>query len=446
MKKSAKLPTILGLIILIAGVVAGVFLINSQQVFKIGANVDAIPKNVRVSNITDTSATVTWTTDIESTGFVKWGKSESSLSKVALEEGDEKSIVHSVNILGIEPKTKIYFKINSNSTDHDNQGAAWTIETKQSNQAAKDTLIASGTVLKSNGSTPARAIVYLTINGTLVSALSSVEGNYVLPLSNYFANIPETTAIEISVQGGTGGTSQAVIYPKSVKFIPAMILGKTYDFRTAVQNDSNQLPESSLSLPESVELSSRFVITTDSNKDNEQEKTTPTIESIDEGEIITTTDPEFFGSGPTNEQIEIQVESELQSAVIQTNSKGAWSWSPPNNLEPGEHKVTLKWKDANGILRTLTRTFIVSAAEGPAFESTPSATPTNQAAATATATSKATATSVSTSSATPIASKTPTATLMPTPETGSLTPTIGLFIMGIGILLSSIFVYKKPYA
>lgn len=439
MKKNIKLPTILGVIVLVFGVVAGVILINSQQVFKIGANVDGIPKNVRVSNITDNSATVTWTTDIASKGFVKWGKSELSLGKVALEDDSQANIVHSANIVGIERGSSFYFKINSDGKDYDNQGIAWQAKTLNTKVNSNNNQIASGTILDSDGSTPGKAIVYLTINGGVASAQTSPEGNFVIPLSTYFETIVDTSPIEITVQGGTKGTTQAVIYPKSIKFIPTMILGRAYDFRSAEINNSNQQPESSLTIPESVEVSSRFEVT----KSAEEKETVSTlsIESIDEGEIITTTDPEFFGSAPAGSAIEIKVESELQTATISTDSKGKWSWNPPNDLETGEHKLTASFRDANGILRTITRTFIVSASEGPAFESTPSATPLNSAVPTATATAISTPTS--TASAQP---KTPIATMQPTPETGSLTPTIGLFIMGIGLLLSSIFVYKKSYA
>lgn len=433
MRKNLKLPTILGLIILVFGIITGVALINSRQVFRIGADTETAPKNVRVSNITDTSATVSWTTDIETSGFVKWGKSLNSTSKVSLEEGSSKSIVHSVNLLGIEPNTQVYFKINSESVDNDNNGTGWNFKTFPNATTSTESLIASGTILNPDGSTPAKAVVYLTINGVTVSSLTSEKGNYVIPLSSYFSNITNTTAIEVTVQGGNLGVSSAVIYPQSVKFIPAMVLGRTYDFRTAVENNSNQLPESTLTIPESVEVSSRFEITTSGNDSSEQQQVV--LESHDEGEIITTTTPEFFGSGPSNTEVEIQIESELQTGTITTKANGDWNWSPPNDLEPGEHKLTIKWKDASGILRTLTRTFVVSAAEGPAFESTPSATPTNLASSTPTATA--------TSSAKPTTISSPIATNQPVPVTGGLTPTIGLFIMGIGLLFGSVYVLKQ---
>lgn len=430
MKKIAKLPTILGVLILIAGLVTGVFLINSKQIFKLRANTEATAKNVRLTNITDSSFTVTWTTDIESSGFVKWGKGEFSLNKVALEQGTNKSFVHSVNVLGADPDSNVLFKINSNGNDYDNEGIPWQTKTLPKKNVSGTSLIASGTILESDASTPAKAIVYLTINGTVLSTLTSDEGNYVIPISTYISNITDNTVIEISVQGGLPGSSQSVIYPKSIKSTPAMILGRTYDFRSLPQTDDSSLPESSLSVPESVEISSRFEIT----KINEPQTTgNIQIESIDEGEIITTTNPEFFGTAPKNSEIEIVVESEMQTDILKTTSNGKWNWSPPNNLEPGEHKLTIKWRDATGVVRTVTRSFVVSASEGPAFESTPSATPI------------VSNTPTSTPISSPSATATSSATAPPTPETGSLTATLGLFIMGIGVLMSSIFIWKKAY-
>jgi hypothetical protein len=427
-----KLPTILGVLILLAGVITGVFLINSKQIFKLSADIDATPKNVRLTNITDSSFTVTWTTDIESNGFIKWGKGEFSLSKVALEEGTDKSFVHSVNVMGADSNSNVLFKISFNGKDYDNEGIPWQTKTLSVKNSSGTSLIASGTILKSDASTPAKALVYLTINGSVLSTLTSDEGNYIIPISTYINNITDNTAIEISVQGGLLGSSQSVIYPQTIKSVPTMILGRTYDFRSLPQTDDSSLPESSLTVPESVEISSRFEII----KTNEP-KTTENIQinSIDEGEIITTINPEFFGTAPKNSELEIVVESEMQTDTLKTTSTGKWSWSPPNNLEPGEHKLTVKWRDTTGVLRTVTRSFIVSASEGPAFESTPSAS------LTPSPSTSPTSTPVSSPSATATSS----ATAPPTPETGSLTPTMGLFIIGFGLLLGSYFVFNKSY-
>ena len=431
MKKSIKLPTILGVLILVSGLIAGVYLINSKKIFKLGAQVEASPKDVRIGNITDNSVTVTWTTDIESKGFIKWNKTSSSLSKVALEENSTSESVHLVNILGIDKGSDVFFNINSNGDDYLNNNIPWQTSTLNQAIASNNLIVATGVILASDGNTPAKAIVHLLINGVTLSTITSSEGSWVIPISTYIESVPETTAIEINVNAGTKGVAQAVIYPTAIKTTPIILLGKTYDFRTITDSNDGSLPESKLSVPESVEASSRFEIDRDVSQPSQN---IVTLESVDEGEIITTTDPEFFGKGPVQTNIEVSVESELQTVMVSTDKNGAWKWSPPNNLEPGEHTVTLKWSDANGVIRTLTRKFIVSASEGPAFESTPSATPIITAApnATTTPTSRATATA--------------TSTAPPTPETGSLIPTFGLFIVGIGILLSSIYVWNKEYS
>lgn len=428
-KTTKKLPTILGLLILICGLVAGIFLINSNQVFKLRANVEAIPSNVRFTNLTDSGVTVSWTTEIESKAFIKWGYSSESIDNVLIEENEDSSFVHSIDIIGLKNNSDIFITVNSNGKDYDNNNSSWQTKTLSSSQPANISIITSGTILDVDGETPAKALVYVTINGTFLSTVTSDEGSFIIPISNFVSNLSDSSLVEISVNDGKEGTSQALIYPYSLKNIPTILIGKTYDFRTLPKNNNDESPESNLSLPESVEISSRFEVV----KSQVSDLKTFTIDSVNNGEIINTTDPEFFGTGPKNTTIEVKVESELQEATISTNSKGSWKWSPPNNLEPGEHKVTLKWQDASGIIRTLTRTFVVQASEGPAFESTPSAVLTP----TPVATIKPTIAPVV---------ETPKATLQPVPQTGSLTPTIGLFIMGVGVLMSSFIVYKKQDA
>lgn len=432
MKRNIKLPTIFGLVVLVAGLLVGLFLINKTQIFKISANIEAVPKNVRISNITDSGITISWTTDVQSSGFVKWGKSSNSLSGVASEENNEKGFIHSINVSGLETNSSIYFKINSNNKDYDNNGVNWQSKTISLPISSSSNTLASGLVLGTDGTAPAKALVYLTVNGILISGKTSNEGSYVIPVSKYISSLDPTSVIEMSVNDGVQSTSQAAIYAEYLKSIPTIILGKTYDFRSLSKNDVVTQPESSLTIPESTLKSSRFEV---SRSGITPENNVVEINSIKEGEIINTTDPEFFGKAPKSSKIEIQVESELQSGSVTATKNGDWKWSPPNDLEAGEHKVTLKWTDSAGILRTLTRTFVVQASEGPAFESTPSATPIIK-----------TPTATSVASSVPVITNVPSSTLPPTPETGSLTPTVGLFIMGMGILMSSFFVYRKSNA
>lgn len=425
-----KLPTILGLLILIGGLVTALFLINSRQQVNTGASSNAAPKNVRFSNISDTSITVSWTTDINSKGFTKWGTTGNVLSKTSVDDSLNDSYVHSINITNLEPNSKVYLKINSNGKDYDNDGINWSVTTLSQKTTDLEPLSALGSVLKSDGITPAKAIVYITINGNLLSGLTSDLGNFIIPIQNIGFQITDNTPIDLTIVDGTGETSQAVLYQNSLKEIPTIIIGKTYDFRSLVTTNSlADQPKSSISVPEQTEISSRFEV----QKTNVETTTNiVTIDSINNGETINTTDPEFFGVGPKNMNVQISIHSELQEVSLTTDSKGKWSWNPPKDLEPGEHAVTLSWRDTSGILRTITKNFVVSASEGPAFESSQSGTLT-------------TPKTTPTTTLIPVKS-TPIATNAPTPITGSLTPTFGLFIMGIGVLLSSIFVWNKQDA
>lgn len=440
MKRSAKLPTLLGMFVLAIGLIAGIFLVNSRQIFRIGAEASITPKNVRVTNITNSSLTVTWTTDLATKGFVKWGSSEGSLGKVTQEEGENEGLVHSATLTAIEDGSTIFFAINSNGQDFKNDGIPWSSSTYPQAATSATPLTGSGTITDTDGNSPAKAIIYLTINGVTMSSLTSDEGSWVIPISNYVSSIPDNAAIEIAVLGKDSLSSQAVIYPTYVKSTPTIVLGKTYDFRSLTLKDIEVNPESKIDVPQTnSEQSSRFEVTTNGNN---QPTSGLTIDSVDDGEIINTNDPEFFGKAPSKSAIEITVESELQSATVVSANDGTWKWSPPNNLEPGEHKVTVKLRDSSGILRTITRTFVVQASEGPAFESTPSATPRQTTTPTPTTESQVSPTPAVTERPVEVATSTP----RPTPETGNLTPTLGLFIMGIGILLSSVYIWRKEYA
>src|SRR5690606_27107233 len=82
-----------------------------------------------------------------------------------------------------------------------------------------------------------------------------------------------------------------------------------------------------------------------------------------------------FGNGPAGREISITVHSDPVSGDTEVDSDGTWSWSPPKNLENGLHNITIEWTDVQGIVHSLTRSFIVQAQENnPSFESTPSGT------------------------------------------------------------------------
>lgn len=447
MIKKNKIPTILGIIILLAGTFAGVFFLQVNQVFKIGASPTVTPKDVRIGNLSDTSATISWTTEGKTSDFVSYGDTQSVGNIENESQNNEKFINHSVTLSGLKAATNYYYKINSEGTTFDNNGIPWQFTTGPALSENQTSIPVSGLVISASGQSSGRAIVYIMVNGYLLSTLTSDSGSFVLQLgqvrtsdlSAYAAVDPAQTDLQVSVTAEDGESASAQIFPQSANPIPTLVLGQTQDFRNLQPQSPGQNPNANLNLPANATAESKLNVSTIS--------ATPSsgsviLESLNEGETVTSTQPQFFGKGPGGENITITVHSEAAvSGSVKIPTNGSWSWSPPTNLAPGAHSITISWVDSSGITQTLTRDFIVQAGEAPAFVASPSgATPTPTAVASPTIIPIAISTATPTPIPTFIAS--PTATARPVPVTGDLTPTLLLSIMGIAIIAFSVFVWR----
>lgn len=444
-----KIPTILGIIVLIAGLAIGMVLISKRQIFAPGATGESKPQDVKITNISGNSATISWITNKASTGSINWGESN-SLGRINPEDGKLK-FFHSINIDGLVPQKIYYFNVFSAETQFDNNGVPWQFTTASSGENLQANWILSGSVLTPTSQPAKDVLVYINSGGmSPISSKTTENGSWVISLSSarnqslsdFFQIDQSNTLLEIFIQGGPFGVAAAKIYPKSANPSPPIILGQTFDFRNEPENNFTGIPDASLNLPQTSEPQSKFNIPANGYPQTK----IVTIENVDDGEVITTTNPEFFGKGPDGTIIDISVQSELISDKVKV-SKGAWKWSPPKALEEGIHKITVSWKDQSGILRTSTRTFIVQAAEGPSFVSTPSASPTSSAkpspAVSPSPTPKASASP--TPSSTPKISPSPSVPSSPTsiPDSGSLTTTYALSIMGVSLFLISIVFWSK---
>ena len=416
MLKGKKIPTILALVLLTLSTAAGVFFVQRQQLFRISASEEYRPQNVKVSNISDTSLTITWSTQKETEGFVMWGDTAEQLENTAQDELTSPSYLHSTSLLDLEPNKTYFFSINSQGNNYDNNGSPWTSKTGAELETPEEPDIISGTLLKSTGTPSSNSIIILNVNGASpLSTTTSDNGSFVIAISelrntdssDYFSFTDETV-FEITGLGGAQGTSTAQSKYSGAKNLPPMILEQVHDFRNLPPNEDDEDLEANLNSPDlGDEENSGFDLGDEDLAT--ASATTITIDSIEDGEVVTTLNPEFFGEGPTGTEVTITVRSENPvSETITVGSGGKWSWSPPQNLSVGEHTITLSWKDAEGAINTITRNFVVSAAElDPAFVATPSATKT----------------------------ATPSATLPPTPVSGVETPTLVLIAIAFGLII-----------
>jgi len=222
--KIRKIPTIVGVILLLLGLTAGVLLVNSRQIFKLGASPEAAPKNVRVTNITDSSFTVTWLTESAVLGYITWGENKSALSKSKEDEIGKNSFTHTVSISGVNAQQDYYFVINSDGSEYDNNGVEWQTKTAPRLPSPDTTILASGNIINATGSPVEGALLTFIVGGSSpLSTTTSKSGSWLIPLSaartqdltNHVDINLESTLIEISVQASLTQTATAQVFAEA---------------------------------------------------------------------------------------------------------------------------------------------------------------------------------------------------------------------------------------
>jgi len=149
--------------------------------------------------------------------------------------------------------------------------------------------------------------------------------------------------LEILAQAGPLGVASAQIYAPAAVKTPPIILGQVNDFKslTLSQNESDQSVMADIKAPVETVKKPKFDINGEAEAKTTGEETV-IISNPEDNETIFTQKPEFFGRAPAGKEITITVQSETpQSTSLTVDSKGDWKWSPPTELPPGTHKITL---------------------------------------------------------------------------------------------------------
>lgn len=177
-----KIPTLLGLGIIILGIFSGVFLIVKDQIFKTEASLDLAPQNITVTNIENSFLTVSWQTTGQTSSFITFGQTSAD-EKVVLDDRDsnlpQPRSTHYVTIKNLKPQTIYQFKIVSGKLVSDTFTA--TTASPLASQTGLTPVI--GSVLD-EGKPLDEGIAYLSISGAIIqSALVKNSGNFLIPLS-----------------------------------------------------------------------------------------------------------------------------------------------------------------------------------------------------------------------------------------------------------------------
>jgi hypothetical protein len=345
--RKKRIPTLIGLIILVSSIILGVQLINQRQMFRLQAKDETTPKNVRISNITDSSFSISWTTDYETKGFVKWGEKSTNSIVPDTIDPNNKTKNHYLTLENLVKNKNYYFIINSEGVDYNSNGLAWQVQTGESISPPSNSKIIYGIILNPSGQPEKGMLVYVSAGGgSSLSTTTGEDGTWAIPLSltrtkdlgSYISIDEHITIIEISAQSGNLITV-ATIYPIAATPVPPMTLGQTYDFKSLTGENLGNIPEASIEI--SPESGTNITPTPNIEK-------SVSIDNPKEGQIIMSSSFEFYGGGPPGTPIIITVESENPIVDnIEADSNGNWMWSPPQELGPGEHSITISWKDEN---------------------------------------------------------------------------------------------------
>lgn len=361
-----RIPTIFGIGIVVLGIVLTTIIVRVQTSLKSSASNSQQPQNVKITNLSDNSFTITYKTDVATTGSVGYGSSK-QLGNVQLEGPDSKN-VHSITVEKLLPLTKYYLVIASGQNTFLNNGIPFEISTGPniSSPSALQAVV-KGKVILPDGNAPSEALIYLNADGSqLLSTTVTKNGEFNFSLKElrtddllkYF-EFNEDTILKLEALNNSL-KSTVLSSLNQTGLLPTITLSNDYDFTKdyiPIASESAQAGFPSIAF--------------------KSKNSKPQILTPKKDQAFTDQKPQFQGTSLPDETVEIIIHSDenIQTQVT-ADSNGNWTYQPPANLSPGAHTITIKTRDSSGILTTIVRSFTVFAAGTQASDSdTPSATP-----------------------------------------------------------------------
>lgn len=236
-----KIPTILGLGIITAGIITGVLLTLKEQSFISKASPDVTAQNITLSNIFDAEVTISYQTSNPTPSFISLGQASPDEQTVLDDRdnnpppsgaGPKPYLTHYFTIKNLLPKTTYQYKIISGKNTSEVQ--KFTTAAPLNQQTGFRPVIGSVLELK-------EGMVYLAItNAVIQSAQIKTAGNFLIPvsqirksdLSDIFPLTEDTTA-KLTVVSDKGEASALINFKTSQATLPPLKLGQNIDLTTA---------------------------------------------------------------------------------------------------------------------------------------------------------------------------------------------------------------------
>lgn len=249
-----KIPTVLGLGIILIGIAAGVYLNLQQQIFISKAAPYEKPQNLTISNITEDSATISWQTTSATSSFVTFGQDNPGQNSV-LDDQDTTTptprSIHYVTLKNLLPKTNYQFKIISGKTSSD----IGRFQTAQPLVSQTGFTPVIGSVLDGNVALD-KGIVYLSIAGAVTqSAQIKPGGNFLIPLSYIRKGdlsdvylLTEDTVAKATIVSEKGGANLLFKLKANSTPLPPVKIGQDLDLSTIQASPSPKPTDEDLNI------------------------------------------------------------------------------------------------------------------------------------------------------------------------------------------------------
>lgn len=444
-----RIPTILGLILLISGIFGAYYYFqnNGSKV-----SVDLTPEKVRITNIADNKFSVSWTSKVATTGSVEYGKVGDKLTNKKMDDRDSGSTqgsytAHHITIEGLQPSTQYAFRILSGEkpTRFDNNGTPYTTATGPVVGSTPTSQNFYGKVEQPSKQPAGGSIVYVTLpGGATASTIVTESGNYAVTLStmrasdlrSYVKYDPTATIVSVTVESGKQQSIASVTMANSAP-VPTITLGQNAEFLTVPETPAiaEVLPESSPTTdPENIPEKAPILNVeplSDAPEINVVSTGSVTILNPKQsGETLATLKPEFRGTGPKGLALSLAVTGQKAiSDTISIGTDGTWSWAPVIDLKVGKQKIAVSYLDSTGSTQKVEREFNISATKvgiDPAFVSSPSGSTSESGGKTSTASATPRAVMPDTTDGTPV-----TGVI----ENTLITAGLGIVVMIVGAVL-----------
>lgn len=410
-----RIPTILALFLLVLGIGLTVFLVKQGTFVVSQAAPDHTPQNVVISNVTDTSFTVSFWTKDPSVAVVQIEDGDSYVNTLS---SNEASVTHVFDVQGLQASSDYGFSIVSNEETYMDSGALYKAQTAPVPPLEIPEIPSlAGRVLLPSGGVASGALVYLSIEDSqIISTVTNSSGEYVFkfPQGIRTRDLKGFYVLEdgdfLALVSRLGELSSQVSAPYG-PVLPTITLSHNFAFDTeqSVATPSSGILETN-PLPSSGGL---------------------VVFSPTEGVSLIDARPTFSGTGVPGSRVVIVIDRSTTSGNVLVDSSGYWEYPVLAPLSQGQHSASIQGVGANGVSQTKIINFQVFPAGSQITDTaTPSATPIPTITSAPTPTSAPVPTLEPTVPATPPVggvSPTPVVTASPTP-TVTPTPTITPFL------------------